>query len=154
MAIWSNLELFIAIITANLALSRSIFLHFYRKHSSPNASRASPYYETSAPRRSGSTRNPNHSRRMRGLFDMSLGSAMGRSQQLTGRDAENNHMTSDCRRASSSHSMAGSEIPLEPQIRKKTEFYVLEEAESTSDGAIHIEGDAQKIEKPAKAYGM
>ena len=125
-AIWSNLELFLAIITANLALSRSVYLYFFKKSSDQYRSTAAPHEPSDGQR--SATRKGSDQRRKRSIFDVTLGSTMG--TQLPGLEAED-HFVSECRRGSSTKSAADSEYPLEPQIRKKTEFYVHEEAEES-----------------------
>ena len=137
-AIWSNLELFLAIITANLALSRSVYLYFFKKSSDQHRSTAAPY-EPSDGQRSAGTRKGSDQRRKRSIFDVTLGSTLG--TQLPGLEAED-HFVSECRRGSSTKSAADSEYPLEPQIRKKTEFYVHEEAEESSSS--NDDGEHQK----------
>ena len=135
-----------AIITANLALARSMYLHFLKKDSSMNESGNSPYYNTYNEERrrtvpTGGSRGRNRSQGgKRGIFDITLNSRVEHPQLAPG-DPDNNVMWSECRRASSARSATASEIPLEPQIQKKTEFYVHEDAHSEGSNGDQIEVD-------------
>ena len=99
-AIWSNLELFLGIIAANLALSRSVWIFFRgdRTTSSPGASS----YLSTLPSRSGFT-----------------GKLRGDRYTTTSTIVESRP------RPSIAHS-GTSDIPLEPGIKKKTEFWLSE----------------------------
>jgi hypothetical protein len=101
-AIWSNLELFLGVIAANLALSRSIYLYFRRGKdgTSSSAAKSAGYHQRSGYINQSSLRHD--------AFPPST------------------VITSNGRRPSSSKSEA-SDIPLEPGIRKKTAFAVMEE---------------------------
>ncbi|KAF9869973.1 integral membrane protein [Colletotrichum karsti] len=103
--IWSNLELFLGIIAANLALSRSIWVHFFGSsdsHAIPGGSTG-----LSNPSESGYLNS-----KLRGdRFEVP--STMIRS-----------------RRRNSETRSSNSDIPLEPGIQKKTEFWWTEDDEN------------------------
>jgi hypothetical protein len=126
-AIWSNLELFIAIITANLALSRAIYLLLVKKQlsSTPASNR-----DFSGRRTGEGTIGSQTTRKKINLFDTT---ASDFGTQLAGENPANNMISSECRRASSAKSTADSDIPLEPGIQMRTNFYMHEEVDSKSD---------------------
>jgi hypothetical protein len=134
-AIWSNLELWLAIIGANLALGRSIFLflrgdlenELNRTHTSSN----NRYYNNtggavgynSSERRTNNT----HSHK-RSIFDTTTDTKHDAEDSLTTyMGAEDNQVWSECRRASSARSGTTSEIPLEPQIQMRTDVHIHED---------------------------
>ncbi|KAJ0272532.1 hypothetical protein COL940_010406 [Colletotrichum noveboracense] len=104
--IWSNLELFLGIIAANLALSRSIWVHFFGS----NDSHAIP----GSTGRSNPTESGYVNSKLRG-DQFEVPSTMVRSR----------------RRGSETRS-SNSDIPLQPGIQKKTEFWWTEDDESQS----------------------
>ncbi|KZL71457.1 integral membrane protein [Colletotrichum tofieldiae] len=94
-AIWSNLELFLGITAANLALSRAIIFYFFQRNDG-----------TIPTERSGSYNNGyTHSGLRSGRFEISA-----------------TKISSGKRRGSEARS-SNSDIPLEPGIQKKTEFW-------------------------------
>ncbi|KAF6798147.1 integral membrane protein [Colletotrichum sojae] len=111
-AIWSNLELYLGIIAANLALSRSIFFYFFGEK--PPPSTPSNYANSYA---NSQARSAYLNSRLRG--------------DATGGPADT-YIHSD-RRPSLSKS-DHSDIPLEPGIQKRTEFWISEE-EADSDAS-------------------
>ena len=146
-AIWSNVELWLAIIAANLALARSMYLHFLKRKSSLNESDHGPYYNTyeggdrggrTAPTVGSHGRNRTNHGGKRGIFDITLNSRIEHPQLAPG-NQDDNVVWSECRRASSAKSATASEIPLEPQIQKRTEFYVHEDGQSETSHADQIE---------------
>lgn len=144
-AIWSNLELFLAITAANLALARSMFFYLRGKFNDDVISSTYHDYSNSdAPYASNGSRS-NHSRsKKRSIFDMTVDSKIGTdSVRRSHLRSDDNVVWSTCRRASSTQSATASEIPLEPQIQKRTEVHVHEDARS-----LH-EGDADAVELDA-----
>lgn len=110
--IWSNLELFLGIIAANLALSPSIYSHFF---GSGKAQRTLP----------GSTdrSNPTES----GYLTSKL-----RCDRF---EVPSTMIRSPRRRGSETRSQ-NSDIPLEPGIQKKTEFWWTED--ETDEGRQRV----------------
>ncbi|KAJ5020135.1 hypothetical protein K4K57_003548 [Colletotrichum sp. SAR 10_99] len=105
-AIWSNLELYLGIIAGNLALSRSIFFYFFgeKQPQSHPSGYASNSYANSQ------TRSAYLNSRLRG--------------DNAGPGGTDTYIRSERRPSvKSDHS----EIPLEPGIQKRTEFWVSEE---------------------------
>lgn len=99
-AIWSNLELFLGVIAANLALSHSYYVYFFGKEYGGSAKpQGAGYYP-----RSGYSNQPDLSH--------------GEPAIIT--------IISRRRRPSISKSES-SDVPLEPGIHKKTTFAVAEE---------------------------
>ena len=97
-AIWSNLELFIGITAANLALSRYIYLYIRHGKNSQNSQLSSSYANNRTQYGNNSALRPE------GLEYQSTLIASGRVPSISKSDA--------------------SEIPLKEGIRKKTEFWV------------------------------
>ncbi|KAK1991319.1 hypothetical protein LX36DRAFT_352245 [Colletotrichum falcatum] len=108
-AIWSNLELYLGIIAANLSISRSLWYYFFGEKETPTYTSA---YANSSSHRSRSAYN---------------------SSRLHGdnTDAMDTYIRSE-RRASVSKS-DHSDIPLEPGIQKRTEIWVSEEDAAGND---------------------
>ncbi|KAF4847965.1 hypothetical protein CGCSCA4_v005273 [Colletotrichum siamense] len=104
--IWSNLELYLGIVAANLALSRSIWVHFFGS----NDAQAIP----------GSTgrSNPADSGYV--------------NSKLRGDQFEVPSTMVRSRRRGSETLSSNSDIPLQPGIQKKTEFWWTEDDESQS----------------------
>ncbi|KAL0932729.1 uncharacterized protein CTRU02_211692 [Colletotrichum truncatum] len=105
-AIWSNLELYLGIIAGNLALSRSIYFFFFGEKQPP--SHPSNYANSYA---NSQSRSAYLNSRLRG--------------DQAGTSASDTYIHSD-RRPSVSKS-DHSDIPLEPGIQKRTEFWISEE---------------------------
>ncbi|KAK1676372.1 integral membrane protein [Colletotrichum godetiae] len=108
--IWSNLELFLGIIAANLALSRSIYVHFF---SNGKAQQTLP----------GSTGRSNP-----------LESGYLNSKLRGDRFEVPSTMIGSPRRRGSETRSSDSDIPLEPGIQKKTEFWWTEDDEGQPRG--------------------
>ncbi|KAK3349173.1 hypothetical protein B0T25DRAFT_458922 [Lasiosphaeria hispida] len=102
-AIWSNLELFLGVIAANLALSHSYYAYLFGKGGVARSSRS---------RRAG--------------YHPRSGYAYQSSLSHGGVEPPSTVITSRGRRPSISKSES-SDIPLEPGIHKKTAFTVMEE---------------------------
>jgi hypothetical protein len=139
-AIWSNLELWIAIVAANLAVSRSI-LHHLRNHRSVSfvAHTVTKFYSKN---RTGSRKKNNQIRKHSWPLDTST---YNFGTTLTNHNTSANVISVDCRRASTPRSVADSDIPLEPRIQKKTEFVVTEEGHrSSQDIDRHSDSESQK----------
>lgn len=157
-AIWSNVELWVAIIAANLALARSMYLHFSNRRSSLNESDQRAYYthqERQAGGRAGTIGSHGRQRSnggKRGIFDITLNSRADATQLAPG-DPEDNVVWSECRRASSTRSATASEIPLEPQIQTKTEFqfFVQSDGHSEMSNGGQIEA-VEEGRKPRRFY--
>ncbi|KAL0935585.1 uncharacterized protein CTRU02_210176 [Colletotrichum truncatum] len=104
--IWSNLELFLGIIAANLALSRSIWVHFFGSRDNQTLP--------------GSTGRSNPA-----------GSGYVNSKLRGDRFEVPSTMIRSHRRGSETRS-SNSDIPLEPGIQKKTEFWWTEDDDAQS----------------------
>ena len=122
-ALWSNIELFLGLTAANLALSRQVYQYFFpssHQHSHPGSYFPRYGYGSSDPRS-----NYRFSRKLRDPTGGELSFA-----------AQDTYVESSNVRPSLSKS-DGSEIPLEPGIRKKTEFWI-----SEGDGDVAGQGQA------------
>lgn len=106
-AIWSNLELFLGINAANLALSRSIWVFLRHGKSDGGGSHAT----WSGRSGTGNSRSAGTGRR-RGLFDTEIGGSA-------------TVVAEDGRRSE------GSDIPLEPGVQGRKEFWTVVEAKPT-----------------------
>ncbi|TDZ16139.1 hypothetical protein Cob_v011058 [Colletotrichum orbiculare MAFF 240422] len=114
-AIWSNIELFLGIIAANLALSRAIYLYFREGSGSKSRGRANTSgfgYADSGYRGDG--------------FKVS-----------------STFISSKLRRATSKAPSSNSDIPLEPGIQKKTEFWWREDEGSGRAASQQSDVDIQ-----------
>ncbi|OLN96700.1 hypothetical protein CCHL11_02336 [Colletotrichum chlorophyti] len=120
-AIWSNAELYLGIIAGNLALSRSIYFHFFGDKPEPTGYANS--YALSHPSRSAYNNSRLH------------------GDHATATDT---YIRSE-RRPSVSKS-DHSDIPLEPGIQKRTEFWISEE-DADSDSA---DATAKKKQSPIR----
>ena len=122
-----------------------MYLHFFGGSSAGrDPSSGTPYYSYDNQER-GTAAHESRARNKKGKkgrFDVTLNSQMG--TQLQPGDPEDNVMWSECRRTSSAKSTTASEIPLEPQIQKKTEFYVHEDGHSETSNPDHMETDGGK----------
>ncbi|KAK3941959.1 hypothetical protein QBC46DRAFT_428825 [Diplogelasinospora grovesii] len=107
-AIWSNSELFLGIIAANLALSRSVHVHFFGKSG----------------RRAESSRQPSSAR------SATMQAVLLRDDQL---ERQQTVATFDARRPSGAKSDDNSEQFSELAIQKKTEFWLSEEKERAKE---------------------
>lgn len=119
-----------------------MYLHFFGQPSSLNQSDGTPYYSYNNEPRGTAPTQGSHARRdkpkgKRSIFEVTLNSRAG--TQLQPGDPDDNVMWSECRRASSTKSATASEISLEPQIQKKTEFYVQEDGHSETSNPDQIE---------------
>ncbi|KEZ45125.1 hypothetical protein SAPIO_CDS2562 [Scedosporium apiospermum] len=116
-AIWSNLEFYLGIIAANLALSRQIYLYFFRGETTPH-----------------DTNYGNRNQYLRSSFSNGPRSAH-RTDNLRGDKVMDRAATLiEGRRRPSVSRSDGSEVELEAGIRKKTEFWISEE-ENESHGS-------------------
>ncbi|KAK7446601.1 hypothetical protein Landi51_07548 [Colletotrichum acutatum] len=109
-AIWSNLELYLGIIAGNLALSRSLWFYFFGEKQLPS-SHPSAY--------------GNSSHRSR--------TAYNNGSRLHGDNGGNTDTFIRSERRPSLSKSDHSDIPLEPGIQKRTEFWILEEDVDSSD---------------------
>ncbi|KAK3725880.1 hypothetical protein LTR37_000028 [Vermiconidia calcicola] len=147
-AIWSNVELWLAIIAANLALVRSMYLYFrgdtsasvlgssenaHGPYGYPNGGTGDHSVEGSRSRRG----------RKRSIFDITLDTRNGTRQSRVDQP-DDNVVWSECRRASSAQSNTASEAPLDPQIRKKTELYIHEDESSESSHTGRVDLDRKE----------
>lgn len=113
-AIYSNAELYLGIIAANAALSRQIYVHFFGEEKEPI--NYSSYAINSHPSRSAYLES-----RLRG-------DNAGRPETYIHTDRRLSNAKSD-----------NSDIPLEPGIQKRTDFWISEqdvEAGSQTDGSM------------------
>ncbi|RYP09614.1 hypothetical protein DL764_001156 [Monosporascus ibericus] len=111
-AIWSNLELFLGIIAANLALTRHIYSYFFsRQDLQSNKS-------TSYCVGSGRIASSHRSNAKYGFF----------ASRLRGDRTENSTTFVATGRRRDSTQSGDSDIPLEPVIQKTTEFWVSEDS--------------------------
>lgn len=122
-----------------------MYLHFLQRQSSLNKSDPGPYYTYEGNQRGPTVptvgshgRNQTIGRGKRGIFDITLNSQIEHPRIAPG-NHDDNLVWSECRRASSARSATASEIPLEPQIQKRTEFYVHEDGLSETSHADQIE---------------
>jgi hypothetical protein len=101
-AIWSNIELFLGIIAANLTLSRAVYLYFFRpNHNHPSSSYTSDVL----------------SPRSRSSFP---------STKLRGDCVSRTNTIVECPNRMLTNRSSNSEIELVPGIQKKTEFWLSE----------------------------
>ncbi|KAE9370148.1 hypothetical protein N431DRAFT_546099 [Stipitochalara longipes BDJ] len=115
-AIWSNIELFLGIIAANLTLSRAVYLYFF----APNHNRPA-----------NSQYTPNS--------DREILSPRFSCSRLRGDTVSRTNTVVECKRQrehSETQRSSNSEIELVPGIQKKTEFWV-----SEGEG----EGEGEKV---------
>lgn len=115
-ALWSNIELYLGQTAANLALSRQIYQYFFPTETPSHDGSYFPRYAS------------NHSR-SNNRFSRKLRDPNG-DLNLTAHDT---FIESSRARPSLSKS-EGSDIPLEPGIRKKTEFWISEGPGSATTG--------------------
>jgi hypothetical protein len=111
-AIWSNMELFLGIIAANLTLSRAVYLYFFRpNHNRPVNSQYTPNSERDivSPRFSQSRLRGDNLSRTDTIVEYG-----GKGRTTTTRSSN-------------------SEIELVPGIQKKTEFWVSDADEAKKE---------------------
>lgn len=121
-AIWSNLELYLGVIGANLALSRQIYLYFFRGQTTPHDSKYGD--RNNYVRSSFSQSNPRSGHITDKLRSGAGESVIDRAATLI-----------ESRRKVSMSRSDGSEVELESGIRKKTEFWI-------SEGGYESQGSA------------
>lgn len=150
-AIWSNLELWLAIIGANLALGRSIYLYLRgdlgKELNRTHASSSNRYYNNNSggAYNSNSNRSANTRSHKRSIFDMTNDTKMDAEESLTYMGTEDNAVWSECRRASSARSGTASEIPLEPQIQKRTDVHIHDDPRDMDRDVELPELDAARV---------
>ncbi|RYP62993.1 hypothetical protein DL769_007098 [Monosporascus sp. CRB-8-3] len=110
-AIWSNLELFLGIIAANLALTRQIYVYFFSRQDL-QTNKSTAYYAGSG--RVGSS-YPSNAKS--GFF----------ASRLRGDHTENGTTIVASGRRRNSTQSGDSGIPLGPVIQKRTEFWISED---------------------------
>lgn len=81
----------------------------------------------------------------RSIFDMTVDTKMDAEDSLTYMGTEDNAVWAECRRASSARSGTASEIPLEPQIQKRTEVHVHEDPRDLDRDVELPELDAARV---------
>ncbi|PKS08513.1 hypothetical protein jhhlp_004898 [Lomentospora prolificans] len=123
-AIWSNLELYLGIIAANLALSRQIYLYFFRGETTPRDDKYGDrnHYVRSSLSQSKSRANHLTDKLRAGAGD----SVIDRAATLI-----------ESRRRPSLSRSDGSEVELESGIRKKTEFWISEGDHESQGSSYH-----------------
>jgi hypothetical protein len=115
-AIWANIELFLGIIAANLALSRTVYLYFFApNHNHPANSQYTPNSDLFSPRLSCS--------KLRG-------DCVSRTNTIVACNGK--------RARTMTNRSSNSEIELVPGIQKKTEFWV-------SEGKEDREKEGEKV---------